>query len=406
MSQIADMKKVKKSISSTNKSHQVANTNTSSLNESNYKSYAYDEVHQATLQYFNDDELAANTWISKYCLKDSQGRYYELTPDDMHRRMAKEFARIERKYKLRHLKDGMSEKYHRILDIKNDEEYIYNMFKNFRYIVPQGSVMSALGNPFMVASLSNCVVLPEIYDSYGGIFFTDQQLAQLFKRRCGVGIDISTLRPAHSPVSNAAGTTSGAVSFMERFSYTTREVSQNGRRGALMITMDVAHPDIFEFVTIKQDLKKVTGANISVRLSDEFMKAVWEDKEFILRWPIDAEQPKITKTIKAKELWNTIIKCAHNTAEPGLIFWDRQHYYSTSSIYPGFKNVSTNPCSEIAMQGGDSCRLTAINLYSFVDNPFTIKASFNFKKFEEVVYYAQRLMDDLVDLELESIEKS
>lgn len=405
MTQIADMKKVKKSKSSTDMAHQLAKSSTSSNNESTYKVYSYDEVYKATLQYFNDDELAANTWISKYCLKDSQGRYYELTPDDMHKRMAKEFARIEKKYKLNHLKEGMSEKYHHILDIKNDEDYIYNMFKNFKYIVPQGSVMSALGNPFMVASLSNCVVLPEIYDSYGGIFFTDQQLAQLFKRRCGVGIDISTLRPAHSPVSNAAGTTSGAVSFMERFSYTTREVAQNGRRGALMITMDVAHPDIFEFVTIKQDLKKVTGANISVRLSDEFMKAVLEDKEFTLRWPIDVEQPKITKKIKARELWNTIIKCAHNTAEPGLIFWDRQHYYSTSSIYPGFKNVSTNPCSEIAMQGGDSCRLTAINLYSFVDNPFTPNASFNFKKFEEVVYYAQRLMDDLVDLELEAIEK-
>ncbi|GAB4209090.1 MAG: adenosylcobalamin-dependent ribonucleoside-diphosphate reductase [Bacteroidia bacterium] len=376
-----------------------------SHSEAPKKPYSYEEVFQATLKYFNGDELAANTWIGKYCLKDAEGKYYEQTPDDMHRRMAKEFARMEKKYKSMAEHTFVSPRYKEIQDIRNDEEHIYQMFKNFRYIVPQGSVMSALGNPFMIASLSNCVVLPEIYDSYGGVFYTDQQLAQLFKRRCGVGIDISTLRPANSPVSNAAGTTSGAVSFMERFSFTTREVAQNGRRGALMITMDIAHPDIMDFITIKQDLKKVTGANISVKLSDEFMQAVKEDKEFTLRWPVNAEKPKYTKNIRAKELWDTIIKCAHNTAEPGLIFWDRQHYYSTSSIYPGFKNISTNPCSEIAMQGGDSCRLMAINLYSFVDNPFTSNASFNFKKFEDTVYYAQRLMDDLVDLELESIEK-
>jgi len=367
--------------------------------------FTFQEVFNKTLEYFDGDELATNTWISKYCLKDATGHYYELTPDDMHKRMAREFARIERKYKSKYQNQKISEQYKMIQEINDDESYIYELFKNFKYIVPQGSVMSALGNPFMIASLSNCVVLPEIYDSYGGIFYTDQQLAQLFKRRCGVGIDISSLRPANAPVSNAAGTTSGAVSFMERFSFTTREVAQNGRRGALMITMDIAHPDIFDFVTIKQDLTKVTGANISVRLSDEFMKAVEEDGEFTLRWPIDSHQPKYTKTIKARELWNTIIKCAHNTAEPGLIFWDRQHKYSTSSIYPGFKNVSTNPCSEIAMQGGDSCRLMALNLYSFVDNPFTSNASFNFKKFSEVVYYAQRLMDDLVDLELEAIER-
>lgn len=379
-------------------------TNNSNHLSKSMKAYTYNEVFNATLRYFNGDELATNTWISKYCLKDSEGKYYELTPDDMHKRMAREFARIERKYK-QNAPSEISKYYQKIQEIKNDEEHIYTMFKNFKYIVPQGSVMSALGNPFMIASLSNCVVLPKIYDSYGGVFFTDQQLAQLFKRRCGVGIDISTLRPANAPVSNAAGTTSGAVSFMERFSYTTREVAQNGRRGALMITMDVAHPDIFDFVTIKQDLKKVTGANISVRLSDEFMKAVVNDSEYTLRWPIDSTQPKFKKTIKARDLWNTIIKCAHNTAEPGLIFWDRQHYYSTSSVYPGFENVSTNPCSEIAMQGGDSCRLMAINLFSFVENPFTKNASFDFKKFEEVVYYAQRLMDDLVDLELESIER-
>src|SRR5210317_1335073 len=265
--------------------------------------------------------------------------------------------------------------------------------------------MYGLGNKEVIASLSNCVVIPPVYDSYGGIFYTDQQMAQLFKRRCGVGVDLSELRPKDAKVSNAAGTTTGAVSFMNRFSATTREVAQNGRRGALMLTMDIAHPDIEEFVTIKQDLSKVTGANISVRLSDEFMEAVEKGEKFKLRWPIDAKDPKYTREIDAKFLWDTIIKSARNTAEPGLIFWDRQHYYSTSSMYPGFKNSSTNPCSEIAMQGGDSCRLIAINLYSFVDNPFTEKASFNFEKFYKVTYESQRLMDDLVDLELEAVDK-
>ena len=241
--------------------------------------------------------------------------------------------------------------------------------------------MAALGNPYMLASLSNCVVIPEIHDSYGGIMYTDQQLVQLFKRRCGVGIDMSTIRPSGLRVNNAAGSTSGAVSFMERFSNTTREVSQNGRRGALMITMDIAHPDVEDFVTIKQDLSQVTGANISVRISDEFMEAVRDNKDYNHRWPIESKEPQITKKVNARDLWNTIINCAHKTAEPGLIFWDRQHYYSTSSVYPGFKNTSTNPCSEIAMQGGDSCRLIAINLYSFVENPFTADASFNHKKF-------------------------
>jgi ribonucleoside-diphosphate reductase alpha chain len=213
------------------------------------------------------------------------------------------------------------------------------------------------------------------------------------------------LRPAGACVSNAAGTTSGAASFMERFSNTTREVGQKGRRGALMITMDIAHPDIEQFIKVKQDLTKVTGANISVRISDEFMKAVEAGKNFTLRFPVDSKKPKVTRTIPARDLWNTIIKCAHNTAEPGIIFWDRQHVYSTSSIYPGFKNTSTNPCSEIAMQGGDSCRLMALNLVNFVENPFNNSATFSFKKFYEITYEAQRLMDDLVDLELESIEK-
>lgn len=366
--------------------------------------YNRDELLKACLLYFENDELAATTWMNKYALKDKAGNFLELTPAEMHKRLAKEFARIEKNYpsadgNKKNLSDyGRSRQ-------PLTEEKIFNLFDRFRYVIPQGSVMASLGNKNVLASLSNCVVLPEIQDSYGGIFFTDQQLAQLFKRRCGVGIDLSTIRPSGMRVSNAAGTTSGAVSFMERFSNTTREVAQHGRRGALMITMDVAHPDIEQFVTIKQDLTKVTGANVSVRISDEFMNAVVTNREFHLRFPIDSPNPTITKKINARQLWNTIIECAHRTAEPGIIFWDRQHRYSTSSIYPGYHNVSTNPCSEIAMQGGDSCRLIAINLLSFVEHPFTAEASFNHEKFYEVTYEAQRLMDDLVDLELEAIER-
>ena len=369
--------------------------------------FSYKEVFDECVIYFKGDELAASTWINKYAMKNKKGEFVELTPDDMHLRMAKEFARKEREYSERvHLNGSMNKlsKYGQEREFLSEEK-ILEYFREFKYIIPQGSVMSSLGNPYFIASLSNCIVLPEIYDSYGGIFYTDQQMAQLFKRRCGVGIDVSSLRPSGMLVSNAAGSTTGAVSFMERFSNTTREVAQNGRRGALMITIDIAHPDIESFITIKQDLSKVTGANISVRLSDEFMKAVADDGDYDLRFPIDAVEPKFIKTVKARDLWNTIIKCAHNTAEPGLIFWDRQHYYSTSSVYPGFRNVSTNPCSEIAMQGGDSCRLIALNLYNFVEDPFTPQAKFNLKKFYETTYEAQRLMDDLVDLELEHIEK-
>ena len=369
--------------------------------------YTYKEVLENAIAYFKGDELAASTWINKYAMKNKEGQFEELTPDDMHQRMASEFARIEQKFTEKALpeekKANLSEYGRKRAPLT--QLSIYQYFRNFGEVIPQGSVMSSLGNPHVIASLSNCIVLPEIYDSYGGIFYTDQQLAQLFKRRCGVGIDISTLRPSGMLVSNAAGSTTGAVSFMERFSNTTREVAQNGRRGALMVTIDIAHPDVENFITIKQDLSKVTGANISVRLSDEFMRAVETDSEYTLRWPIDADHPQITKTIQAKKLWETIIKSAHNSAEPGLIFWDRQHHYSTSSVYPGFKNTSTNPCSEIAMQGGDSCRLIALNLFNFVDNPFTDKASFNYKRFYETTYESQRLMDDLVELELEAIER-
>ena len=368
------------------------------------QTYDYQEVIKSCLDYFKNDELAATTWINKYCLKDRHGNYLEKSPDDMHQRMAKEFGRIESKYKvLESTTDNLSDYG------KNREplttEKIYQLFKDFKYVIPQGSVMYGLGNNEVIASLSNCIVVPSVLDSYGGVCYTDQQLAQLFKRRCGVGVDLSNLRPKDAMVSNAAGTTTGAVSFMHRFSNTTREVAQNGRRGALMLTMDVKHPDIEDFITVKQDLSKVTGANISIRLSDEFMNAVVNDDKFTLQWPIDSNEPEYTRDVEARELWDTIITCAHNTAEPGLIFWDRQHHYSTSSVYPDFENESTNPCSEIAMQGGDSCRLIAVNLFSFVEKPFTKKAKFNLKKFYEVVYETQRLMDDLVDLELEAVEK-
>lgn len=369
------------------------------------RTYTYEEVYNASLQYFNNDELAATTWMNKYARKNSNGDFLESTPADMHRRMAREFARIESKYDQQFDRNTKGLSTYGKNRPAMDEKAIFNLFENFKYVVPQGSVMFGLGNTDVLASLSNCVVMPSPFDSYGGIMHTDQQLTQLFKRRCGVGIDLSSLRPSNQTVNNAAGTTSGAVSFMERFSNTTREVAQNGRRGALMLTMDVAHPDIEEFVKIKQDLSKVTGANISIRLSDAFMEAVENKTSFTLQWPIDSAQPSVTKEVDASELWNTIITCAHNSAEPGLIFWDRQHHYSTSSVYPGFENLSTNPCSEIAMQGGDSCRLIAINLYSFVNEPFTANASFDYDLFYQTTYEAQRLMDDLVDLELEHVQK-
>ena len=369
------------------------------------KTYTYEQVLESSMSYFNGDELAATTWMNKYAMKDNDGEFVEQSPTDMHKRMAKEFGRIEADYKLKYNLNGSAKFLSKYGQEREDltEQKIYNLFKEFGYIIPQGSVMSSLGNHYKLASLSNCIVVPEMHDSYGGVFYTDQQLAQLFKRRCGVGVDISNLRPSGARVSNAAGSTSGAVSFMNRFSNTTREVAQNGRRGALMLSMDIAHPDVEDFIAIKQDLRKVTGANISIRLSDEFMKAVESNSKYTHRWPIDSDDPQFSKTINAKELWDTIIKCAHNTAEPGLIFWDRQHWYSTSSVYPGYENTSTNPCSEIAMQGGDSCRLIALNLYNFVEKPFTKDAKFLMEDFYKATYEGQRLMDDLVDLETEAI---
>lgn len=364
------------------------------------------EVKKAAMEYFGGDELAATTWMNKYAVKNERGQFTEKTPADMHRRMAREFGRMEQKFDQQaegRPKSALSA-YGKRRTALSDQK-IFDLFDRFRYVIPQGSVMAGLGNRHMIASLSNCVVVPPVYDSYGGICYTDEQLAHLFKRRCGVGVDISGLRPKNAKVSNAAGTTTGAITFMERFSNTTREVAQNGRRGALMLTIDIAHPDVEDFVTIKQDLKKVTGANISVRLSDEFMLAVMNDTDYTHRWPIDSNQPVHKKTVKARELWDTIIKCAHNTAEPGLIFWDRQHRYSTSSVYPEYKNSSTNPCSEIAMQGGDSCRLIALNLFGFIQNPFSPNAQFDFETFYETVYESQRLSDDLVELELEHVQR-
>ncbi len=356
--------------------------------------------------YFKGNELAANVWESKYALKKGK-EVIEAIPDEMHHRMAHEFAMIEGKYK-NSLGHGD----------------IYNLFEGFGKVIPQGSVMALLGNPYQIGSLSNCIVLPKVHDSYGGIMYTDQQLAQVMKRRCGAGIDLSTLRPSGTSVSNAAQTSTGAVSFMHRFSGTTREVAQDGRRGALMISMDIRHPDSGEFALIKQDLSKVTGANISLKLTDDFMRRVERDDDFLQCFPVEKYSEDSygegiefmeynyletwanakTKKVRAKELWDTIIKAAHNTAEPGLIFWDRQHYYSPSSLYKEFENISTNPCSEIAM-GNDSCRLIAKNMFSCVINPFTKKATFDFEEWYTICYNTMKLMDDMVDLELEHIER-
>ena len=370
--------------------------------------YTYQQVHNEALKYFSGNELATNVWLTKYALQNKEGTYDELTPDAMHRRMAKEFARVEERF-----------------TSKYNFADIYGLLEGFSKVIPQGSIMAMLGNPHSVGSLSNCVVLPEVFDSYGGILATDEWLVQLMKRRCGVGIDISTLRPDGSNVTNAARTSTGGVSFMNRFSNSTREVAQGGRRGALMITCDIRYPDIEKFVKIKQDLSQVTGANISVKLRDDFMQAVNANNDYILRFPVEFDNNEYiegllkpgeynksgwtddgihVKRIKAKELWDTIIECAWNTAEPGLIFWDRQHLYSPSSIYPDFKNISTNPCSEIAM-GNDSCRLIAINMMGSMLFPYTVKAKFDFDDWYRTCYKAMYLMDDLVELELDAIEK-
>ena len=352
--------------------------------------YSKEEVHQSTLDYFDGDELATNVWTSKYALRDLEDNYYEKTPDDMHHRLAKEFARIESNYP-----NPMS------------EDEIYGLFKDFKYIVPQGSPMSGVGNPFQIQSLSNCFVISSPEDSYGGILYTDQQQVQIMKRRGGVGFDVSNIRPRGKTCENAARTTDGIEIFMERFSNSCREVAQGGRRGALMLSISVHHPQVMDFIKMKQDLTKVTGANVSVRVSDEFMKAVRQDINYLQRWPVDADHPEITEYTSATEVWNALIECAHNSAEPGVLFWDTAKKMTPSDIYDyeGFGSTSTNPCGEIVLSPGDSCRLMLVNLVSFVKNPFTKKAEFEWGKYSQVIQKGQRLMDDMVDLEIEQIDK-
>lgn len=353
--------------------------------------YNQEQVELATLEYFNGNELATNVWISKYALRDLKGNLLEFTPDDMHIRIANEFARIEKNK----FKNPLS------------KEEIYQYLKNYEQIIPQGSPMYGIGNNYRNVSLSNCYTVQSPYDSYGGICHTDEEIAQISKRRGGIGYDISTLRPSNMTVSNSAGTTTGAVSFMHRFSHTGNEVGQMGRRGAQMITMSVHHPDIEDFINIKNDEQNVTGANISVRLTNEFLIAVEKNEEYELRWPVDdTNSPEISKTVNAREIWNKIIHSAWFRAEPGLLFWDNIIKESPADCYAdeGYKTVSTNPCSELPLSAYDSCRLLAINLFSCVKNPFHPEASFDYDKLYNLSIIAQRLMDDLVDLEIEKIK--
>lgn len=353
--------------------------------------YTYNEAFEASKKYFEGDELAARVWATKYALKDSQGNYFELTPDDMHRRIAREIARIERKYK-----NPM------------DEQLLFDLMSHFRYLVPQGSPMAGIGNNLQVGSLSNCFVigLKGEPDSYGGIIKIDEEQVQLMKRRGGVGHDLSHLRPKGAEVKNSALTSTGLVPFMERYSNSTREVAQDGRRGALMLTVSVKHPDSEAFVDAKMTEGKITGANVSLKIDDAFMQAAIEGKDYTQQYPIHAEKPKYTQKIDATTFWNKIIHNAWQSAEPGVLFWDTIIRESLPDCYAdlGFKTVSTNPCGEIPLCPYDSCRLLAINLYSYVENPFTPNAKFNFSKFKEHVMYAQRMMDDIIDLEMEKIE--
>lgn len=352
--------------------------------------YTREQALESSIEYFNGDELAADIFVKKYALSDGE-KYYERTPDEMHIRLAKEFARIEKKY-----------------PNPLTEDEIYDHLKGFKHIVPQGSPMSAIGNNLQVQSTSNCFVIDSPHDSYGGILLADQELVQIAKRRGGIGFDISKIRPRGERTNNAAKTTDGIGVFMERFSNSTREVAQNGRRGALMQTISIHHPEIRTFVNIKKDLNKVTGANISVRLSDEFMQAVQEDTDVELRWPVErTKKPKIRQMVNARELWDEIIQNAHATAEPGLLFWDTALRMTPSDIYAdeGFRSIATNPCGEIILSAYDSCRLLLVNLLSFVKNPFTKDAYFDYKHYGKVVQIAQRLMDDMIDLELEKIDK-
>ncbi|MFV0378666.1 MAG: adenosylcobalamin-dependent ribonucleoside-diphosphate reductase [Mangrovibacterium sp.] len=355
------------------------------------KTFSQEDAFKETLKYFNGDDLAARVWVNKYALKDSYGNIYEQTPDDMHLRLAKEIARVEKQY-----------------ENPMDEQLIFHLLKDFKYIVPQGGPMTGIGNEFQIASLSNCFVVGNDgnSDSYGGIMKIDQEQVQLMKRRGGVGHDLSHIRPKGSPVKNSALTSTGIVPFMERYSNSTREVAQDGRRGALMLSVSIKHPDSEKFIDAKLEQGKVTGANVSVKIHDDFMKSVESGTPYIQQYPIDAATPVYSKETDASSLWNKIVHNAWKSAEPGILFWDTIIKESVPDCYAdlGYRTVSTNPCGEIPLCPYDSCRLLAVNLYSYVENPFTTQAKFNFDLFKEHVAYAQRLMDDIIDLELEKID--
>lgn len=353
--------------------------------------YTFDQAYEASLKYFNGDEIAAQKFVSKYALQNTAGEFMELTPEDLHRRLAREFARIEAKYP-----NAMS------------EDEIFSLLDRFKYVVAQGSPMSGIGNPFQIQSLSNCFVIESPFDSYGGILKTDQEMVQIMKRRGGVGFDLSTIRPKGMVTANAARTTDGIEVFMERWSNSCREVAQGGRRGALMLTISCHHPQIRDFIAIKRDLKKVTGANISIRLSDEFMRAVKDDTDVELRFPVEADADHLMKTTtNARKIWDEMIDAAHNAAEPGLLFWDNIISGSPADIYSsfGFKTISTNPCAELPICADDSCRLILVNAVSFVVDAFTSRARVDWELYRTVVKKAQRLMDDVIDLEIECIDK-
>ena len=355
------------------------------------RQYTPEEIMASSVEYFHGDELAANVWMNKYALRDGN-KIFELNPDMMHHRLASEFARIERKYP-----NPMS------------EEEISGLLKDFRYIIPQGSPMSGIGNNYQVVSLSNCFVIGNSgnSDSYGGIMKIDQEQVQLMKRRGGVGHDLSHIRPTCSPVKNSALTSTGIVPFMERYSNTTREVAQGGRRGALMLSISIKHPDAENFIDAKLEQGKITGANISVKITDEFMQCVMDGKPFVQQYPIDGDNPMVRKEVDARALWMKIINNAWSSAEPGVLFWDTIIRESVPDCYAdfGYKTVSTNPCGEIPLCPYDSCRLQAVNLYSYVKNPFTTEAEFDFDLFKKHITMGQRMMDDLIDLELEKVEK-
>src|SRR5690554_2166098 len=353
--------------------------------------FSNDEVFEAALKYFKGDDLAARVWLNKYALKDSDGNVYEQTPDDMHWRLAKEIARAELKYP-----NPMS------------AQEVFDLIKDFKYIIPQGGPMTGIGNDFQISSLSNCFVIGNKGegDSYGGIMKIDEEQVQLMKRRGGVGHDLSGIRPKGSPVKNSALTSTGIVPFMERFSNSTREVAQDGRRGALMLSVSINHPDAEDFIDAKLEQGKVTGANVSVRIDDAFMNAVRNNAAYTQKYPIFSQNPKFSKEMNAADLWKKIVHNAWKSAEPGILFWDTIIRESLPDCYAdlGYKTLSTNPCGEIPLCAYDSCRLLAINLFSYVVNPFTKEAAFNFELFKKHVAIAQRMMDDIIDLELEKID--